>query len=205
MPDMITWTLSAPVMLGSLLFGYLCGSIPFGLILTRMAGLGDVRSIGSGNIGATNVLRTGNKKLAAATLLADALKGTVAVVVARELIGMEAALIAGLGAFLGHLYPIWLKFKGGKGVATYLGVLLGLAPIIVLVFAAVWLGMAKLLRYSSLAAIAAAVVTPVALYYSGREEVAALFVVMSLITILKHHQNIRRLLSGTESRIGDKG
>jgi glycerol-3-phosphate acyltransferase PlsY len=204
-PDLINWTLSAPVMLASLLFGYLCGSIPFGLILTRMAGLGDVRSIGSGNIGATNVLRTGNKKLAAATLLADALKGTVAVVVAREFIGMEAALIAGLGAFLGHLYPVWLKFKGGKGVATYLGVLLGLAPLIVLVFAAVWLGMAKLFRYSSLAALAAAVVVPIALYFYGRPEVASLFVVLSLITILKHHENIRRLLAGTESRIGDKG
>ncbi|MGJ8570350.1 MAG: glycerol-3-phosphate 1-O-acyltransferase PlsY [Hoeflea sp.] len=192
-------------MLGSLLFGYLCGSIPFGLILTRMAGLGDVRSIGSGNIGATNVLRTGNKKLAAATLLADALKGTVAVVAAREFIGMEAALIAGLGAFLGHLYPVWLKFKGGKGVATYLGVLLGLAPLIVLVFAAIWLGMAKLFRYSSLAALAAALVVPIALYFNGRPEVASLFVVLSLITILKHHQNIRRLLAGTESRIGDKG
>lgn len=130
-------------MLVSLLMGYLCGSIPFGLILTRMAGLGDVRKIGSGNIGATNVLRTGNKKLAALTLLADALKGTVAVAAARYFIGLEAALIAGLGAFLGHLYPVWLKFKGGKGVATYLGVLLGLAPLIVLVFAAVWLAMAK--------------------------------------------------------------
>ncbi len=205
MPDLINWTLSAPVMLGALLFGYLCGSIPFGLILTRMAGLGDVRSIGSGNIGATNVLRTGNKKLAAATLLADALKGTVAVIAAREFIGMEAALIAGLGAFLGHLYPVWLKFKGGKGVATYLGVLLGLAPLIVLVFAAVWLGMAKLFRYSSLAALAAAVAVPIALYLYGRPEVASLFVVLSLITILKHHQNIRRLLAGTESRIGDKG
>ncbi|WP_097108237.1 glycerol-3-phosphate 1-O-acyltransferase PlsY [Hoeflea halophila] len=192
-------------MLGSLLFGYLCGSIPFGLILTRMAGLGDVRAIGSGNIGATNVLRTGNKKIAAATLLADALKGTVAVVVARHVIGMEAALIAGLGAFLGHLYPVWLKFKGGKGVATYLGVLLGLAPVMVLVFAAVWLGMAKIFRYSSLAALAAAVAVPVALYLYGRPEVASLFVVMSLITILKHHENIRRLVSGTESRIGDKG
>ncbi|PHR22241.1 MAG: glycerol-3-phosphate acyltransferase [Hoeflea sp.] len=192
-------------MLASLLFGYLCGSIPFGLILTRMAGLGDVRSIGSGNIGATNVLRTGNKKLAAATLLADALKGTVAVVAARHFIGMEAALIAGLGAFLGHLYPVWLKFKGGKGVATYLGVLLGLAPVMVLVFAVVWLGMAKIFRYSSLAALAAAVAVPVALYLYGRPEVASLFVVMSLITILKHHENIRRLVSGTESRIGDKG
>ena len=192
-------------MLASLLFGYLCGSIPFGLILTRMAGLGDVRKIGSGNIGATNVLRTGNKKLAAATLLADALKGTAAVVAARQVLGMEAALIAGLGAFLGHLYPVWLKFKGGKGIATYLGVLLGLAPVIVLVFAAVWLGMAKLFRYSSLAALTAAVVVPIALYLYGRPEVASLFVVMSLIAILKHHENIRRLLSGTESRIGDKG
>ena len=161
--------------------------------------------IGSGNIGATNVLRTGNKKLAAATLLADALKGTVAVVAARQVLGMEAALIAGLGAFLGHLYPVWLKFKGGKGIATYLGVLLGLAPVIVLVFAAVWLSMAKLFRYSSLAALTAAVVVPIALYLYGRPEVASLFVVMSLIAILKHHENIRRLLSGTESRIGDKG
>lgn len=204
MPDLIQWTLSTPLMLGSLLFGYLCGSIPFGLILTRMAGLGDVRKIGSGNIGATNVLRTGNKKLAAATLLADALKGTAAVVAARQVLGMEAALLAGLGAFLGHLYPVWLKFKGGKGVATYLGVLLGLAPLIVIVFAVVWLGMAKVFRYSSLAALTAAVVVPIALYLYGRPEVASLFVVMSLITILKHHENIGRLLSGTESRIGDK-
>ncbi|WP_197078478.1 glycerol-3-phosphate 1-O-acyltransferase PlsY [Hoeflea sp. IMCC20628] len=192
-------------MLGALLFGYLCGSIPFGLILTRKAGLGDLRTIGSGNIGATNVLRTGNKKLAGLTLLADALKGTVAIVVARQVIGMEAALIAGLGAFLGHLYPVWLKFKGGKGVATYLGVLLGLAPVIVLVFAAVWLSMAKLFRYSSLAALTAAVAVPIALYLYGRPEVASLFVILSVITFLKHHQNIRRLLAGTESRIGDKG
>ncbi|MBC7281553.1 glycerol-3-phosphate 1-O-acyltransferase PlsY [Hoeflea sp.] len=192
-------------MLVSLLAGYLCGSIPFGLILTRMAGLGDVRTIGSGNIGATNVLRTGNKKLAALTLLLDALKGTVAVVAARYVLGMEAALIAGLGAFLGHLYPVWLKFKGGKGVATYMGVLLGLAPLIVLVFAAVWLGMAKLFRYSSLAALAAAVAVPIALYLYGRPEVASLFAIMSVITFLKHHQNISRLLSGTEGRIGDKG
>jgi glycerol-3-phosphate acyltransferase PlsY len=185
--------------------GYLCGSIPYGLILTRMAGLGDVRKIGSGNIGATNVLRTGNKKLAAPHCWLDALKGTVPVALPGSLLGMEAALIAGLGAFLGHLYPVWLKFKGGKGVATYLGVLLGLAPLIVLVFAAVWLGMAKLFRFSSLAALAAAVAVPIALYLYGRPEVASLFVVMSLITILKHHENIRRLFSGTESRIGDKG
>ena len=205
MPGLISWSLSTPEMLGSLLIGYLFGSIPFGLILTRMAGLGDVRTIGSGNIGATNVLRTGNRKLAALTLLLDALKGTAAVLAARYMLGMEAALIAGLGAFLGHLYPVWLKFKGGKGVATYLGVLLGIAPMIVLVFAAVWLGMAKLFRYSSLAALAAAVAVPIALYLYGRPEVASLFAVMSVITILKHHQNISRLLAGTEGRIGDKG
>ncbi|WP_139112678.1 glycerol-3-phosphate 1-O-acyltransferase PlsY [Hoeflea olei] len=192
-------------MLGALLAGYLCGSIPFGLILTRMAGLGDVRKIGSGNIGATNVLRTGNKKIAALTLLADALKGTVPVIAAQQLLGLEAALIAGLGAFLGHLYPVWLKFKGGKGVATYLGVLLGLAPVIVPVFAVVWLGMAKLFRYSSLAALTAAVAVPAALYLFGRPEVGSLFVVLSLITILKHHENISRLIAGTEGRIGDKG
>ncbi|MEQ8479819.1 MAG: glycerol-3-phosphate 1-O-acyltransferase PlsY [Hoeflea sp.] len=201
----MSWTLPPTTMAAALLFGYLCGSIPFGLILTRMAGLGDVRKIGSGNIGATNVLRTGNKKLAAATVLGDALKGTVAVIIAGWFAGLEAALIAGLGAFLGHLYPVWLKFKGGKGVATYLGVLLGLAPVIVLVFAAVWLGMAKLFRYSSLAALAAAIAVPVALYLYGRPEIGSLFVVMSLITFLKHHENIRRLIAGTESRIGNKG
>lgn len=205
MPELMSWTLPQTTMAAALLFGYLCGSIPFGLILTRMAGLGDVRKIGSGNIGATNVLRTGNKKLAAATVLGDALKGTVAVIIAGWLAGLEAALIAGLGAFLGHLYPVWLKFKGGKGVATYLGVLLGLAPVIVLIFAVVWLGMAKLFRYSSLAALAAAIAVPVALYLSGRPEIGALFVVLSLITFLKHHENIRRLMAGTESRIGDKG
>lgn len=205
MPGLISWSLSTPEMLVSLLMGYLCGSIPFGLILTRMAGLGDVRKIGSGNIGATNVLRTGNKKLAALTLLADALKGTVAVAAARYFIGLEAALIAGLGAFLGHLYPVWLKFKGGKGVATYLGVLLGLAPLIVLVFAAVWLAMAKIFRYSSLAALTAAVVVPAALYLYGNPGIASLFLVMSAITILKHRENISRLLAGTEGRIGDKG
>ncbi|WP_422373579.1 glycerol-3-phosphate 1-O-acyltransferase PlsY [Hoeflea sp.] len=201
----MSWTIPPTTMAAALLFGYLCGSIPFGLILTRMAGLGDVRKIGSGNIGATNVLRTGNKKLAAATVLGDALKGTVAVLIAGWFAGLEAALVAGLGAFLGHLFPVWLKFKGGKGVATYLGVLLGLAPLIVLVFAAVWLGMAKLFRYSSLAALAAAIAVPVALYLYGRPEIGSLFVVMSLITFLKHHENIRRLLAGTESRIGDKG
>nr|AID69674.1 glycerol-3-phosphate acyltransferase [uncultured organism] len=191
-------------MLGALLLGYLLGSIPFGLILTRMAGLGDVRKIGSGNIGATNVLRTGNKKLAAATLLADAFKGTFAVLIAGRF-GLDAAIVAGFGAFIGHLYPVWLRFKGGKGVATYLGVLLGLAPLAALVFAAVWLAIAKIFRFSSLAALAAAVAVPVSLFLTGKAQVGQLFAVMSLITILKHHENIRRLVSGKESRIGDKG
>ncbi len=203
MPDPTSWSQSLPWLGAALAFGYLLGSIPFGLILTRMAGLGDVRKIGSGNIGATNVLRTGNRKLAAATLMLDALKGTAAVGLAA-LHSPDAAVTAGLGAFIGHLFPVWLGFKGGKGVATFLGVLLGLAPLFALIFAAVWLGMAKLLRYSSLAALTAAAVVPPALYLSGHVQIAHLFAVLSAILIVKHHQNIRRLLSGTESRIGDK-
>ncbi|MBW3098917.1 glycerol-3-phosphate 1-O-acyltransferase PlsY [Pseudohoeflea coraliihabitans] len=202
MPEYVDW--SDPNTIYALLLGYLLGSIPFGLILTQMAGLGDVRKIGSGNIGATNVLRTGNRKLAAMVLLGDALKGTLAVLAARWLFGVEASLVAGFAAFLGHLYPVWLKFKGGKGVATYLGVLLAAAPLFVLVFAAVWLGMAKLFRYSSLAALAAAVAVPAALWLARLDAVAALFTALSLITILKHHSNIARLMAGTESRIGSK-
>ena len=187
----------------ALVAGYLLGSIPFGLILTRLAGLGDVRKIGSGNIGATNVLRTGNRKLAGAVLLLDALKGTAAVLIGAQL-GFEPSLVAGLAAFLGHLFPVWLWFKGGKGVATYIGVLLGLAPVFVLVFAAVWLGMAKIFRYSSLAALTAAVAVPAALWAFGNRDVAMLFTVLSAITIIKHKPNIERLIAGTESRIGDK-
>ncbi|RUW92006.1 glycerol-3-phosphate 1-O-acyltransferase, partial [Mesorhizobium sp. M8A.F.Ca.ET.023.01.1.1] len=164
----------------ALVFGYLLGSIPFGLLLTRAAGLGDVRKIGSGNIGATNVLRTGNKGLAAATLLLDALKGTAAVLIAGHF-APETAVWAGLGAFLGHLFPAWLGFKGGKGVATYLGVLIGLAWQVALIFAVVWLVMAFLFRFSSLAALTAAVVVPIALYVMSTPQVAALFVVMSII------------------------
>ncbi|TIQ35889.1 MAG: glycerol-3-phosphate 1-O-acyltransferase PlsY [Mesorhizobium sp.] len=188
----------------ALIFGYLLGSIPFGLLITRAAGLGDVRQIGSGNIGATNVLRTGNKGLAAATLLLDALKGTAAVLIAGRF-APELALAAGFGAFLGHLFPVWLGFKGGKGVATYLGVLLGLAWQGMLVFAAVWLAMAFLFRYSSLAALAAAVVVPVALYFISTPQIAGLFAVMSLIVFIKHRANISRLLAGTEGKIGVKG
>ncbi len=202
--DLMSWQLGLPFTLLSLGFGYLLGSIPFGLILTRMAGLGDVRNIGSGNIGATNVLRTGNKKLAAATLLLDALKGTAAAAIASYW-GVEAGIAAGFAAFIGHLYPVWLGLKGGKGVATYIGVLLGLAPAMVLAFAAIWLGMAKISRYSSLSALVATAIIPVLLYAVDDSRVALLFAAMTVITWVKHRANIQRLLAGTESRIGDKG
>ncbi|MFC5385564.1 glycerol-3-phosphate 1-O-acyltransferase PlsY [Aquamicrobium segne] len=190
--------------IAALIFGYLLGSVPFGLLLTRAAGLGDVRSIGSGNIGATNVLRTGNKKLAAATLLLDALKGTAAVLIARSY-APDLALWAGFAAFIGHLFPLWLGFKGGKGVATYLGVLTGLSWQVALIFAAVWLLFAILFRYSSLAALCAASATPLALWLLDLPQLAGLFVLMSLILFLKHHANIKRLAAGTEGRIGAKG
>ncbi|MGV2017681.1 glycerol-3-phosphate 1-O-acyltransferase PlsY [Agrobacterium sp. 22-223-1] len=197
---------TAPALLAlSALIGYLFGSIPFGLILTRMAGLGDVRKIGSGNIGATNVLRTGNKKLAAATLLMDALKGTAAVLVANALWGYEASLVAGFFAFLGHLFPVWLGFKGGKGVATYIGVLLGAAPLMMLAFALIWLATAFITRYSSLSALLAMLVIPVALWVLGPEKTALLVTLLSAISWWKHRENIARLLAGTESRIGQKG
>lgn len=188
----------------ALVFGYLLGSIPFGLLITRAAGLGDVRKIGSGNIGATNVLRTGNKGLAAATLLLDALKGTAAVLIAGRF-APELGLWAGLGAFLGHLFPVWLSFKGGKGVATYLGVLIALAWQVALIFAVVWLAVAFLARYSSLAALMAAIVVPIALYFLSTPQIAGLFALMSLIVIIKHRANIERLLAGTEGKIGAKG
>ncbi|WP_353641574.1 glycerol-3-phosphate 1-O-acyltransferase PlsY [Mesorhizobium sp. WSM2239] len=191
-------------LLAALAFGYLLGSVPFGLLITRAAGLGDVRNIGSGNIGATNVLRTGNKGLAALTLLLDALKGTAAVLIAG-IYGPELALVAGFGAFLGHLFPVWLGFKGGKGVATYLGVLAGLAWKVALVFAAVWLAVAFIMRYSSLAALLASVAVPLTLLYLGRIDYAVLFAVMTVIVFIKHRANISRLLAGSESRIGARG
>lgn len=197
---------TAPALLAlAALIGYLFGSVPFGLILTRMAGLGDVRKIGSGNIGATNVLRTGNKKLAAATLLFDALKGTAAVLVANALWGYEASLVAGFFAFLGHLFPVWLGFKGGKGVAVYIGVLLGAAPLMMLAFALVWLATAFITRYSSLSALLAMLIIPVALWVLGPEKTALLVTLLSVISWWKHRENIARLLAGTESRIGQKG
>ncbi|MFK3663648.1 glycerol-3-phosphate 1-O-acyltransferase PlsY [Ochrobactrum teleogrylli] len=192
------------VLVATLIFGYLLGSIPFGLILTRLAGLGDVRSIGSGNIGATNVLRTGNKKLAAATLILDALKGTFAVLIAWRY-GEGAAIAAGFGAFIGHLFPVWIGFKGGKGVATYLGILIGLAWPGALIFAAVWIVTAIVTRYSSLSALLASVIVPIGLYFKDDHAIAGLFAVLTVIIFFKHHANIKRLLNGTESRIGAKG
>ncbi|GGA54303.1 glycerol-3-phosphate acyltransferase [Nitratireductor aestuarii] len=198
------WEASLPFMAAALLCGYLIGSIPFGLILTRMAGLGDVRKIGSGNIGATNVLRTGNKKLAALTLLLDALKGTAAVLIAGRF-GEQYGLIAGLGAFLGHIAPVWLGFRGGKGVATYLGILLAAAWQGALVFALAWLATAFITRFSSLSALVAAVCVPLALLALGLKLPALLFAALSIMIFIKHRANISRLLAGTETRIGAKG
>ena len=203
--DLMTWQITLPIALSSAIIGYLFGSIPFGLILTKAAGLGDVRSIGSGNIGATNVLRTGNKKLAAATLLLDALKASAAAWIVGHFLGDEAALIAGFFAFIGHLFPVWIAFKGGKGVATYIGTLLGVAPVMVLAFAAVWLAVAFTTRYSSLSALVAMLVIPVALWVLGAEKVAAVMAIMTVISYWKHKTNISRLMSGTESKIGAKG
>ena len=188
----------------ALVFGYLLGSIPFGLLLTRAAGLGDVRTIGSDNIGATNVLRTGNKGLAATTLLLDMLKGTAAVLVAGNY-GAEPAIAAGLGAFIGHLFPVWLGFKGGKGVATYIGVLFGLMWQVGLLFLAIWIAVAFAFRYSSLSALTACVVIPIVLWFLDRPDLAILFAVMSVIVFMKHRANIARLIAGAEGKIGAKG
>ncbi len=201
---MIELPLTWPVIAAAVLVGYLCGSVPFGLLLTRAAGLGDVRNIGSGNIGATNVLRTGNKKLAAATLALDLLKGTVAVVLARVVGGVDLGIAAGFGAFLGHLFPIWLGFKGGKGVATYIGILLGLMWPAVLIFAGVWLAVAYFSRYSSAGALAATLAVPASLWALGETRMAMLFAVLSLIVWIKHKTNITRLIAGTEGKIGQK-
>src|SRR3954469_278923 len=184
----------------AIVIGYLLGSIPFGLLLTRFAGTQDLRSIGSGSIGATNVLRTGHKGLAAATLICDMLKGTVAVVIAGYFGGPNAAMLAGLGAFLGHIFPVWLKFKGGKGVAVYIGILIGLFWPAAIVFCVVWLSMAFALRYSSLSALTASVVAPLFLWWFGLSALAALFAVLTVLLFYMHRENIKRLLAGTEGK-----
>jgi glycerol-3-phosphate acyltransferase PlsY len=203
----INWSLALPYFAGAFAIGYLLGSIPFGLIITRLAGTADIRSIGSGNIGATNVLRTGRKALAAATLLGDMLKGTLAVVVVYHYYGVDLSVIAGFGAFLGHLFPIWLKFRGGKGVATYIGLLIGFgwtasAWPAALTFGAVWVATAALTRYSSLAALLASAATPVALWTTGNRQHAQLFILLTVLLWIRHAPNIVRLAKGTEGRIG---
>ncbi|MEM7747526.1 MAG: glycerol-3-phosphate 1-O-acyltransferase PlsY [Pseudomonadota bacterium] len=194
--------------------GYLLGSIPTGLLLTRLAGLGDIRNIGSGNIGATNVLRTGNRALAAATLLLDMAKGAAAVFLAPTLIaeifpssGLETAKIAqfaGLAAFLGHLYPAWLGFRGGKGVASYIGVTAALYWPAAIVFCLIWLLIAAIFRYSSLSALVGAVIAPVAAGIFSTTGITAMLALMSMLLIIKHHANIRRLMDGEEPKIGQK-
>jgi glycerol-3-phosphate acyltransferase PlsY len=188
----------------AIVIGYLLGSIPFGLVLTKFAGTQDLRSIGSGSIGATNVLRTGRKGLAAATLICDALKGTAAVLIAGTYGGPEAAMLAGLAAFLGHLFPVWLNFKGGKGVAVYIGVLIGLFWPAAVVFCVLWLATAATTRYSSLSALVASFVTPIFLWWFGHPALAALFAVLTLLLFYAHRENIKRLQAGTEGRIGEK-
>ena len=201
MIEPIDWSLVAHF-LGALGFGSLCGSIPFGILLTRLAGTADLRSIGSGNIGATNVLRTGRKGLAAATLLGDMLKGTVAVLLAALFLGRTPAIAAAVGAFLGHLFPIWLHFRGGKGVATYIGILLGLAWPAAIFFCAIWLATAAVTRYSSLAALVASAATPAFLWWRGDVPEALVFLALSVLLWIRHRTNIARLLAGAEGKVG---
>ena len=181
--------------------GYLFGSIPFGLLLTRFAGKGDLRNIGSGNIGATNVLRTGSKPLAAATLILDCLKATAAVLVARA-IWPDSDLAAAAGALIGHLYPVWLRFRGGKGVATLLGVLIALSWQAAIVFAIAWVGLFLMLRYSSVAGMGAAVSAPITALVLGQQELVPLFAGFALLIVWKHQENIRRIIAHTEPKVG---
>jgi len=197
--------LTPPAAIVAFLVGYAFGSIPFGLLVTRLAGTGDIRTVGSGNIGATNVLRTGRKGLAAATLIGDMLKGAAAVLVMDRLDGTDAALVAGLGAVIGHVFPVWLRFKGGKGVATYIGALIAIAWPIAAAFAAIWAAVAALTRYSSLAGLVAAVFMPPLLLYYVSGKSALLFLVLTVLVFIMHRANIARLLAGTERKIGGIG
>ncbi|WP_394351561.1 glycerol-3-phosphate 1-O-acyltransferase PlsY [Paragemmobacter ruber] len=196
---------SAPLaLILTAVLSYLLGSIPFGVVITRALGLGDLRKIGSGNIGATNVLRTGNKGAAAATLILDAAKGGIAVLIARAVVGDDAAQVAALGSFLGHLYPVWLGFKGGKGVATFLGILLALAWPIGLLACATWAVTAALTRISSASALAAAALSPGYLAFAGYSDMVILALLLAILVWLRHAANIRRLRDGTEPKIGKK-
>lgn len=205
MPQLWPDLTSAPLpLLAVALLSYLLGSIPFGIVITRALGLGDLRSIGSGNIGATNVLRTGNKPAAAATLILDAAKGGIAVLIARATLGEDAAQLAALASFLGHLFPVWLGFRGGKGVATFLGTLLALAWPAGVAACLTWLAMAALSRISSLSALVATASAPVWLVLLGLPQIAALAALLAALVWLRHAANIRRLRDGTEPRIGRK-
>jgi len=190
-------------LLYALVLGYFCGSVPFGLLLTRAAGLGDIRTIGSGNIGATNVLRTGNRWVAFFTLVLDAAKAALPILVARQFWGEDAAMLAAVGAFLGHCYPVWLGFKGGKGVAVMIGSLLTLAWPVCLIFCAVWLLIAFTRKLSSLAALTASATAPIFAYLLGSERLALTVVVLALVLFFQHRSNIARLLDGSEPTIGD--
>ncbi len=204
MPDPISFWDQLPFFALSLAIGYLAGSIPFGLLLTKFAGLGDVRDIGSGNIGATNVLRTGNKWLAAITLLTDAAKGGLVILLLWHLWGVDHAVIAGAGAFLGHVFPVWLKFKGGKGVATFLGIVLALYWPVGLLFAVTWLATAAVFRFSSLAALVGALATPIYFYLFAHYQFAEMTLLLAVIIWWAHRANIGRLMRGEEPRIGVK-
>jgi glycerol-3-phosphate acyltransferase PlsY len=201
--DPISWEYSWPYVLAAFAGGYVFGSVPFGLLLTRLAGLGDVRKIGSGNIGATNVLRTGRKGLAALTLLFDAGKGAAAVLIAA-MFGPDTMIVAGYGALIGHLFPVWLRFKGGKGVATALGIMLGISWPTALVCLAVWIAVAAITRYSSLAALVATFIVPFVAWWLATPQIAEFGAALAAIIWLRHLANIRRLLRGDETRIGDK-
>ena len=189
-------------MLAALAIGYLPGSIPFGLLLTRLSGKGDVRDIGSGNIGATNVLRTGSKVLAAATLILDCLKATAAILIARRLSGEGTDPFAAAGALVGHLYPVWLRFRGGKGVATLLGILIPILPMAAAFYAIVWVALLLTVRISSVAGIAAAVSAPVSAAILGERSLFPMLLGFALLVVWKHRANLARLKAGTEPRIG---
>ena len=200
MIDPISWAFSWPYILSALVVGYLLGSIPFGLLLTRMAGSDDIRRIGSGNIGATNVLRTGNRGLAALTLVLDGGKGALVVILGGQF-GPDIAIVAGAGSFIGHVWPVWLMFRGGKGVATALGILLALSPIAGVLTCLVWLIAAFVFRYSSLAALLALASAPAWLWWLADQQQAEFAVALAVIVWFRHWQNIRRLVKGHESRI----
>ena len=201
MPNPMDWGLSAPYLLAALFGGYLLGSIPFGLILTRLGGMGDIRNIGSGNIGATNVLRTGNKVLALLTLLLDGGKGAVAVLIAQNF-GADVTVCAAAGAFFGHLFPVWLRFRGGKGVATFLGIALALNLMVGVLACVTWLAVAALARISSAAALMAAALIPLFFWWVGQDQLVQLSLLLAVAIWFKHYDNIRRLMAGEEPRIG---